>query len=110
MSFVTEALYNGSDINTSIWSNGLTLTIVIKADLDYIVTNWQIPTFDLWEEVLGAHFYTRMVFQFLTQLMSGTIPRTHGWGSLCIHARRQFWSADVHQHCSTNSSSHLFFC
>lgn len=34
---------------------------VIKRDLDYIVENWRKPSWDLWEEVLGDHFYTRMV-------------------------------------------------
>lgn len=34
---------------------------VIKTDLEYISHEWRAPSFDLWEEVLGDHFYTRMV-------------------------------------------------
>jgi glucoamylase len=34
---------------------------VIKRDLEYISHNWKKPTFDVWEEALGDHFYTRMV-------------------------------------------------
>ena len=34
---------------------------VIKKDLEYVSHNWRIPTADLWEEVTGDHFYTRMV-------------------------------------------------
>jgi glucoamylase len=34
---------------------------IIKKDLDYVVNHWGDPSFDLWEEVLGHHFYTRMV-------------------------------------------------
>jgi glucoamylase len=34
---------------------------LINKDLDYVAEHWQEPTFDLWEEVLGTHFYTRMV-------------------------------------------------
>lgn len=34
---------------------------VIKADLDYVASNWHNPSFDLWEEVQGDHFFTRMV-------------------------------------------------
>lgn len=34
---------------------------VIRKDLDYIADNWRKPTCDLWEEVMGEHFYTRMV-------------------------------------------------
>lgn len=32
----------------------------IKRDLEYVSHNWQKPDFDLWEEVKGTHFYTRM--------------------------------------------------
>ncbi len=34
---------------------------ILKRDLDYISDNWKKPSWDLWEEVLGDHFYTRMV-------------------------------------------------
>lgn len=34
---------------------------ILKRDLDYIAGNWRKPSWDLWEEVLGDHFYTRMV-------------------------------------------------
>lgn len=34
---------------------------VIKADLEYVAHNWRDKSFDLWEEVYGQHFYTRMV-------------------------------------------------
>lgn len=34
---------------------------VIKADLEFTAHHWREPNFDLWEEVLGDHFYTRMV-------------------------------------------------
>jgi glucoamylase len=34
---------------------------VIKADLEYVAHYWRDPSFDLWEEVEGDHFYTRMV-------------------------------------------------
>ncbi len=33
----------------------------IKRDLEYTAKNWRQPNFDLWEEVLGDHFFTRMV-------------------------------------------------
>jgi glucoamylase len=37
------------------------LATVIQMDLQYVVRHWQDPAFDLWEEVKGKHFYTRMV-------------------------------------------------
>jgi len=42
--------------------NGVTDKKVIKADLDFIASNWNTTSgFDLWEEVPGSHFYTRLV-------------------------------------------------
>ena len=34
---------------------------VIERDLNYVAANWDKASFDLWEEVKGDHFYTRMV-------------------------------------------------
>ena len=47
-SFVTEVLYS------------LTKPSVIKRDLEYVARNLYEPDFDLWEEVLGYHFFTRV--------------------------------------------------
>lgn len=32
----------------------------IKIDLEYVAHSWRQSSFDLWEEVLGDHFYTRL--------------------------------------------------
>ena len=32
----------------------------IKRDLEFISTHWSEPSFDLWEEVKGDHFFTKM--------------------------------------------------
>ena len=50
-SFVERQLYTHEFPNTS----------AIKSDLEYVAHNWQKPGCDLWEEVFGQHFYTRMV-------------------------------------------------
>lgn len=34
---------------------------IIKSDLEYLSHHWRDRTFDLWEDVEGDHFYTRMV-------------------------------------------------
>jgi glucoamylase len=34
---------------------------VIKADLEYVAYHWRDKSVDLWEEVKGQHFYTRLV-------------------------------------------------
>ena len=33
---------------------------VIKIDLEYVAHHWRESSFDLWEEIRGDHFYTRM--------------------------------------------------
>ncbi|KAK6341442.1 glycoside hydrolase 15 protein [Orbilia brochopaga] len=33
----------------------------ISRDLDYVVENWPLDSFDLWEEVNSQHFYNRML-------------------------------------------------
>ncbi len=43
------------------YDNPISSYSVIKADLEFTAANWKQPSFDLWEEVLGDHFYTRMV-------------------------------------------------
>lgn len=48
-SLVKEKLYDG------------TLNSVIKRDLEYVSKNWRNTSFELWEEVKGHHFHTRMV-------------------------------------------------
>lgn len=48
-SLVREMLYDGS-------SNS-----VIKQDLEYVASHWRNTSFELWEEVKGHHFHTRMV-------------------------------------------------
>lgn len=48
---VTQTLYDGK----------LPTNSVIKSDLEYVSHNINQSCFDLWEEVHGYHFYTRMV-------------------------------------------------
>jgi len=50
-SFVKNALYQSS----------LPATSPIKMDLEYVSHHWRDPSYDLWEEVKGTHFYTLMV-------------------------------------------------
>jgi glucoamylase len=38
-----------------------TMRELIETDLGFIVRHWREPCFDLWEEELGRHYYTRLV-------------------------------------------------
>ncbi|KYF88527.1 hypothetical protein BE17_41415 [Sorangium cellulosum] len=47
---------------------------VIKTDLEYISHHWREPCFDLWEEVWGHHFFTRLLER--TALVEGAALAT----------------------------------
>jgi hypothetical protein len=64
MSYVASMLYNSSNSHSGILElDGRSLIAqVIKADLDFVAGNWRNQFgCDLWEEVRGTHFYTRLV-------------------------------------------------
>ncbi len=48
-------------VNEKLYRNSLPADTVIKADLEFVAHHWQESSYDLWEEVKGDHFYTRMV-------------------------------------------------
>jgi len=49
------------DLVQKLYKAELPATTPIKKDLEFTANYWRDPSFDLWEEVLGQHFYTRMV-------------------------------------------------
>jgi len=48
-------------VKTKLYQSTFPNSSLIKRDLEYVSHNWQNTCFDLWEEVSGNHFYTRMV-------------------------------------------------
>lgn len=48
-------------VRARLYTSQLPADSVIKRDLEYVSHHWREPSFDLWEEVKGDHFYTRMV-------------------------------------------------
>jgi glucoamylase len=53
----TKAAY----VRQSLYDGQLPSNSVIKNDLEYVAHHWQDPSFDLWEEIEGTHFFTQMV-------------------------------------------------
>lgn len=49
----------------------------VKKDLLYVAANWHQPSFDLWEEVQGDHFYTHMV-QYRALTLGSTFASSLG--------------------------------
>ena len=48
-------------VRQKMYTATLPATAPIKMDLEYISYHWKDPSYDLWEEVKGTHFYTLMV-------------------------------------------------
>jgi glucoamylase len=71
--FVKEVLYDGR------WSSDAfpQSPSVIKRDLQYVANNWRLPSFDLWEEKAGDHFYTRLV-QYRALVVGAQFARLMG--------------------------------
>ncbi|KAI8321648.1 Six-hairpin glycosidase [Martensiomyces pterosporus] len=60
--YARRLLSQGSDIS-KYYDGKYPSTSAIKADLEYVANNWNADTngCDIWEEVHGNHFYTRMI-------------------------------------------------
>ncbi|MBY0370275.1 glycoside hydrolase family 15 protein [bacterium] len=52
-----------SDVETSLYAAAMPAATVIKRDLEFVAKNWEKTSYDIWEEISGQHFYTRMVHQ-----------------------------------------------
>lgn len=50
-------------VNDKLYNNKFPANTPIKKDLEYISHHWKDPSFDLWEETKGTHFYTLMVIR-----------------------------------------------
>ncbi|KAJ3045862.1 Glucoamylase, intracellular sporulation-specific [Rhizophlyctis rosea] len=52
---------NASLITSILYDSNLPSSSLIKNNLEFTSHNWPEDTVDLWEEIRGTHFYTRMV-------------------------------------------------
>lgn len=48
-------------VEDNLYKAELPARTLIKRDLEYVSLNWRLPSYDLWEEVKGTHFYTLAV-------------------------------------------------
>ncbi len=49
------------EVRELLYSPELPARTVVKADLEFVSHQWKELSFDLWEEVRGSHFFTRLV-------------------------------------------------
>jgi glucoamylase len=61
---------------------------VIQSDLEYVAHHWRDPSYDLWEEVQGSHFYTEMV-QRRALLEGADLAERLGDGGAAVFYRAQ---------------------
>lgn len=74
-------------------------TTLLCYDLDYTLAHWREPCYDLWEEVLGRHYYTRLV-QYEALIAGAEFMATRGDAarakSYRLAAQELFSSLDAH--------------
>lgn len=60
--FARDLLSDGKwDFVRSLYDSKIPTASLIKADLEYVSYHWRDSSYDLWEEVRGKHFYTKIV-------------------------------------------------
>lgn len=58
-------------VRSSLYGAQLPANTVVKADLEYVSHHWKDMNCEIWEEVQGDHFYTRLVQK--SALMAGSL-------------------------------------
>lgn len=63
LSFAKKIKFSGDFSNTTDWWYVPTMPAKspMKQDAEYIAHNWKFSCFDLWEEQMGVHYYSRIV-------------------------------------------------
>ncbi|KAJ1978482.1 hypothetical protein H4R34_003192, partial [Dimargaris verticillata] len=76
---------------------------VIKRDLEYTAHHWQDPSFDIWEEVSGHHFFNRMVSRKAMRDGAALARSVSDWGAASYYLTQarvieadldQFWDQE----------------
>lgn len=86
--YVLKNLYHGTLRSNS----------VIKNDLEYTAHNWQKPSFDLWEEELGMHFYTLLAQHTALQEGSKLAYDLGDKEAAQFYAQQSAWIAEKLKH------------
>ncbi|MEW6056653.1 MAG: glycoside hydrolase family 15 protein [Bdellovibrionota bacterium] len=88
--FARELMQNGyaGYVKTVLYDSKLPSHSVIKTDLEYVAKKWREHDFDLWEEVKGHHFFTRMA-QRKALLEGATLADALADAQAATHYRRE---------------------
>jgi glucoamylase len=79
LGFADELMSTGEEafVTKYLYRMEMPAQTVIKADLEYVAQYWEEPSVDLWEEVRGDHFYTRIA-QWRALEAGGTFAKRMG--------------------------------
>lgn len=99
MHYARLQLAAGKKIGPDLYDGKIPTDSLIKRDLEFVAHHWRDPSFDLWEEVFGDHFYTRMV-QRRALLEGAEFAQSLGDLGAADWYRRQAWqlSAEIEKH------------
>ncbi len=83
-----ETNSNRSFVQRDLYDSRLPTNSMVKKDLEYVARTWRDPSYDLWEEVKGDHFYTRITQQ--AALLEGAeLAEMMNDGGAAAHYRRE---------------------
>ncbi len=87
--YLTRAL-EGADPHelTRLYEKKVPAGSLIKRDLEFTAHQWRNPSYDIWEEVLGDHFFTRLAQWTSLQLGGYLASRTSDFGAADFYLRQ----------------------
>jgi glucoamylase len=104
LSFYAQYLLNRGEVDyvrKNLYSGEWPAFTLIKTDLEYVSHHWQEPSFDIWEEVYGDHFFNRYVQAEALRIGADLAERINDQGAAnwyrmqrlkIISTLEQFWN------------------
>ncbi len=88
--FAETLLKKGKEkyVRTMLYGGKIPAQTVLKRDLEYVAHHWRDHDFDLWEEVKGHHFFTRMA-QRSALLRGAKLAKKLGDGAAADYYRKE---------------------
>lgn len=93
-------------VKNNLYNEAWPANTLIKKDLEYISNEWKEPCFDIWEEVYGDHFFTRLIQAQALNIGSQLAEKLNDPGAahwyktqslLIKDSLKEFWNAKAMQ-------------
>lgn len=72
LTYLAKTVPNNNNNNNTL-STSL-LDEICQFDLQFVLMNWNLPTFDPWEEIYSLHFFNNMVHLYSLKLYQSLVP------------------------------------